>query len=158
MNLESHVHLICLAAFLFLLSGATSLAAQDGEAHHGLSPTSAAEEVDREAEAEKAVREMDSGLARSSVDRERDLVGALRPDPATVALFPGQHELATLTQGSVAPVVPGELLQARARGSVPLMAAGATLLVAGAIIGDDAGTVVMVGGAGLLAWGVYLHF
>jgi hypothetical protein len=38
------------------------------------------------------------------------------------------------------------------------MAAGATLLVAGAIIGGDAGTIVMVGGAGLLAWGAYLHF
>ncbi|HSM37614.1 MAG TPA: hypothetical protein VK837_14530 [Longimicrobiales bacterium] len=44
------------------------------------------------------------------------------------------------------------------RGSKALMIAGAALLVAGLIIGDDAGTFVAVAGAGIGAYGVYLYF
>ena len=40
---------------------------------------------------------------------------------------------------------------------VALMAVGGAALVAGAIIGDDAGTVFMVGGAVLLLYGLYQY-
>jgi hypothetical protein len=42
--------------------------------------------------------------------------------------------------------------------SIGLMIAGAALFVAGAIIEGDAGTFLMVGGAGIGAYGLYLHF
>ena len=48
--------------------------------------------------------------------------------------------------------------QPRRSEAVALMAAGAALLVAGAVIGGDAGTLVMVAGAGIGAYGVYLYF
>lgn len=44
------------------------------------------------------------------------------------------------------------------RASKALMLAGAALLVTGLIIGDDAGTLVAVVGAGIGAYGVYLYF
>ncbi len=42
--------------------------------------------------------------------------------------------------------------------SVALMVAGGALFVAGAIVGGDAGTLLMVGGAGVGAYGLYLYF
>jgi hypothetical protein len=46
-----------------------------------------------------------------------------------------------------------------ARGqSVALMVAGGALFVAGAIVGNDAGTLLMVGGAVVGAYGLYLYF
>jgi len=90
--------------------------------------------------------------------RQRDVVAALQPAADAVPLLPGQADLISMAADrSPTPAFP-VARQAGSRGSVPLMAAGATLLVAGAIIGGDAGTLVMVGGAGVLAWGVYLHF
>lgn len=48
--------------------------------------------------------------------------------------------------------------QERDRTGVPYMVAGAALFVAGAIIGDDAGTLFMVGGAGVGAYGAFVYF
>jgi hypothetical protein len=42
--------------------------------------------------------------------------------------------------------------------SVALMIAGGALFVAGAIAGDDVGGLLMLGGAVIGAYGVYLHF
>jgi hypothetical protein len=52
------------------------------------------------------------------------------------------------------------LVQARVRNrrGVPLMVAGGILFVAGAIVGDDVGTVLMLGGAGVGAYGAYVYF
>ena len=44
-----------------------------------------------------------------------------------------------------------------ASSSTALIAAGLVLLVAGAIVDGDAGTLLMVGGAGITAYGVYLY-
>jgi len=38
-----------------------------------------------------------------------------------------------------------------------LMIVGGAALLAGAIIGDDAGTLIMIGGAGIGLWGLYLY-
>jgi hypothetical protein len=42
------------------------------------------------------------------------------------------------------------------RNSVALMIVGGAALVVGAVIGDDAGTLVMLGGAAVGLWGLYL--
>lgn len=47
---------------------------------------------------------------------------------------------------------------ARSGSGVAFMAAGGALFLAGAIIGGEAGTLVMVAGAGIGAYGVYLYF
>ena len=41
------------------------------------------------------------------------------------------------------------------RNSLSLMIVGATALLVGAVIGDDAGTIIMVGGAVIGLWGLY---
>lgn len=94
-----------------------------------------------------------SGAIERPAQAPEPLSAALRPHAPGGTLAPAMEDLQELVRLH-APAA----LQPRARGSIPLMAAGGTLLVAGAIIGGDAGTLVMVAGAGLLAWGVYLHF
>ncbi len=42
------------------------------------------------------------------------------------------------------------------RGQILMIVGGAAFL-AGAIIGDDAGTIMMIGGAGIGLWGLYLY-
>lgn len=58
----------------------------------------------------------------------------------------------------IAEEVAAPVMQARNRRGIPLMAAGLGLLVAGAIIGGDTGTIVMVSGAAIGAYGMYLYF
>ena len=48
--------------------------------------------------------------------------------------------------------------QARNQGGMPFMIGGGVLFVAGAIVGGDAGTLLMVGGAGAGAYGAYVYF
>jgi hypothetical protein len=43
------------------------------------------------------------------------------------------------------------------RRSETLMIVGGAIFLAGAIIGDDAGTVIMIGGAGIGIYGLYLY-
>ncbi len=83
---------------------------------------------------------------------------ALQPEAGSVGLFASSDSMAETIDRSESLAAPTSLVQTTTRGSVPLMAAGGTLLLAGALVGGDAGTILMVGGAGVLAWGVYLHF
>ena len=54
---------------------------------------------------------------------------------------------------------PGLLLpQARNRRGVPFMVTGGVLFLAGAIIGNDGGTILMIGGAVVGAYGTYVYF
>ena len=50
------------------------------------------------------------------------------------------------------------LPQERKRKGVPFMVAGGILFITGAIIGNDAGTILMIGGAGIGAYGAFVHF
>jgi hypothetical protein len=43
------------------------------------------------------------------------------------------------------------------RRSETLMLVGGAIFLAGAIIGDDAGTIIMIGGAGIGIYGLYLY-
>ena len=57
-------------------------------------------------------------------------------------------------QGVRKPVV---LAAARQSNSTALMIVGGAAFLAGAIIGDDAGTIIMVGGAAVGLYGLYLY-
>jgi hypothetical protein len=51
-----------------------------------------------------------------------------------------------------------ELPQVRNRRGIPWMIAGGALFLAGAIIGDDGGTLLILGGIGAGAYGAYVYF
>ena len=54
--------------------------------------------------------------------------------------------------------VPGALdVRQQLRRSETLMIVGGAIFLAGAIIGDDAGTIIMIGGAGIGIYGLYLY-
>ena len=57
---------------------------------------------------------------------------------------------------STRPLAPG--FQVRNRRGVPYMVAGGILFVAGAIAGGDAGGLLMLGGAGVGAYGAYIYY
>lgn len=48
-------------------------------------------------------------------------------------------------------------LRQQLRRSETLMIVGGAIFLAGAIIGDDAGTIIMIGGAGIGIYGLYLY-
>jgi hypothetical protein len=122
----------------------------------------AAQEPDRDADTVQTGEASAEGhAARGAPAGEadtREVSAALRPGPGSLSALPATAELARFIAEELPRADAPALLQPRPRGAVPLMAAGGTLLLAGAIIGGDAGTLVMVGGAGILAWGVYLYF
>ena len=48
-------------------------------------------------------------------------------------------------------------VRSQLRRSETLMIVGGAIFLAGAIIGDDAGTIIMIGGAGVGIYGLYLY-
>lgn len=48
-------------------------------------------------------------------------------------------------------------VRSQLRRSETLMIVGGAIFLAGAIIGDDAGTIIMIGGAGIGIYGLYLY-
>jgi hypothetical protein len=56
-----------------------------------------------------------------------------------------------------AAVPPALDLRQRLRRSEALMIVGGAIFLAGAIIGDDAGTIIMIGGAAVGIYGLYLY-
>jgi hypothetical protein len=105
------------------------------------------------------VRTLDTPTdARAEVTPSMSSTERLAPWAGTPALFPFPPPRAQVT--APAAPVPVPIVQARARNrrGVPLMVAGGILFVAGAIAGDDVGTILMLGGAGIGAWGAYVYF
>jgi hypothetical protein len=51
-----------------------------------------------------------------------------------------------------------ELPQVRNRRGIPWMIAGGAMFLAGAIIGDDGGALLILGGIGVGAYGAYVYF
>jgi len=51
-----------------------------------------------------------------------------------------------------------EIPQVRNRRGIPWMIAGGAMFLAGAIIGDDGGTLLILGGIGAGAYGAYVYF
>lgn len=59
---------------------------------------------------------------------------------------------------SVRVVTPALRAQARNRAGLPWIIAGSALIVGGALVDDDAGTVLMVGGVISAAYGLFIYF
>ena len=117
-------------------------------------PASAADDAERAAPT--------SSLTRTEVPESRAARTTPEAHSAGAVDAPGRDGLRA---GVRAPVVREEVRTAntiamQSRGlSRPevLMIVGGAAFLAGAIIGDDAGTLIMIGGAGIGLWGLYLY-
>ena len=72
--------------------------------------------------------------------------------PTLASARVGSHAIRTTSRGAL-PVIQN---RSSNRNAVALMIVGGAALVIGAVIGDDAGTLVMLGGAGIGLYGLYL--
>jgi len=84
------------------------------------------------------------------------------PQATPDAAAPGGPRLAQARAGvdiAPAPIADDALLQDNptTRRGVRHMIVGGAIIIVGGLIGDDAGTVVSIGGAALLLYGVYLY-
>ena len=136
-----------LAALAALTLASAPLAAQSAERvdlRDGSPPLGAIGVVPTSLDSLTAV----AGMADTSA---RSLASAVR-GPSTTSARVGAHAFAS-SRRSAPPVI-----QRRSsnRNSVALMIVGGAALVIGAVIGDDAGTLVMLGGAGIGLYGLYL--
>lgn len=94
-----------------------------------------------------------SAAEQSAAPVATSLREQLMPSAVTLAVTaPATRENTDAARPLVPPV-------AAARGAgLPLMIAGGALFVAGLIAGGDGGTVLVIAGAGIGAYGLYLYF
>jgi hypothetical protein len=96
-----------------------------------------------------AAGQQTSGIAMSA--------GALLVPAPTESLLPASAWAGEARIGEPrAPLL--ELPQVRNRRGIPFMIAGGAMFLAGAIIGDDGGTILILGGIGVGAYGAYVYF
>jgi hypothetical protein len=77
---------------------------------------------------------------------------AVTRGPTLASARVGSHTIRSTSRGAL-PVIQNRSTN---RNAVALMIVGGAALVIGAVIGDDAGTLVMLGGAGIGLYGLYL--
>jgi hypothetical protein len=128
-----HGRLFAAAAFAALTSGAAPLAAQS------------ATQLD--------VRDASPALSAISIvpTSPTDSVSVVTRGPSVASARVASHAISSAR--SAPPVIQNRPTQRR---SVALMIVGGAALVVGAVIGDDAGTIVMLGGAGIGLYGLYM--
>ena len=144
-----HVRFFTVTAMVALAAGAAPVAAQ-----------SAASAIADEATAPSAV--LAAPLAAATPAPASAVTSA--PATATDATSPAAPRGPTVASARVAshavtaPIGAPPVIQNRQsnRNAVALMAVGGAALVVGAVIGDDAGTLVMLGGAVVGLYGLYL--
>lgn len=95
----------------------------------------------------------------TTAERERSERGnawLTLPTHSATLLPSASTSLVDLTRESdmTAALVP----QVRDRAGVPYMVAGGVLFIAGILVNGDAGTVLMIGGAGVGAYGAFVYF
>jgi hypothetical protein len=111
-----------------------------------------------------------SGLAEQNAPALAELATVARFTSSPIAgSFPSSFEPAThwAGRGNLLPAaarVTGdrdytvEIVQTRNRAGLPWIIAGSALVVGGAIVGDDVGTILMAGGVVGVAYGLYIYF
>ena len=80
----------------------------------------------------------------------------LTPTASTAALFSPMSAESALLETAEPPRQVD--VDGRNDDGVPYMIAGGVAFLAGAIVGDDAGTILMLGGAGVGAYGAFVYF
>ena len=147
-----HVRLFTVTALVALAAGARPLAAQQA------SPAG----TDEASSASAVVVTAQTAVNGTAETRTPSVTSAPAAGIATpTASAPRGPSLASARVAShvvSAPIGAPPVIQNRSsnRNSVALMAVGGAALVVGAVIGDDAGTLVMLGGAVVGLYGLYL--
>jgi hypothetical protein len=99
----------------------------------------------------------DSAAAPSAPRALRELVRGATPGPSLSAASSGLRA-PVADRATVADTEPAILARRqRVSQAQALMIVGGATFLAGAIIGDDAGTLIMIGGAGIGIYGLYLY-
>ena len=144
-----HVRFYAAAVFAALVSGAAPLAAQSAaearDASSAITPIGVAPTTLDSVTALAAV------AAQPTADTSSPAASAVARGPSVASARVASHALTT-SRGAP-PVIQKRTSN---RNSVALMIVGGAALVVGAVIGDDAGTLVMLGGAGIGLYGLYL--
>jgi hypothetical protein len=94
------------------------------------------------------------GALQKTDDQKPTLQQRLMPEAVTATLLAP----AAIDVRETREIQPAQPANMASGPGVGLMIAGAGLFVAGLIVGDDAGTVLAVAGAGIGAYGLYLYF
>jgi hypothetical protein len=128
-----HVRLFAVASFAAITLGAAPLAAQSR------GPSDARDETPSASALGVAPVEATDSLARTT------------RGPSIASARVASHAIST--PRGAPPVVQNRTSN---RNAVALMIVGGAALVIGAVIGNDAGTLVMLGGAGIGLYGLYL--
>lgn len=95
-----------------------------------------------------------TGADRSPIEAETPRFG---PTPETAALLRAPDLTASIEAEQPEPV-PVMAAQQRNRAGVPWMIAGSALILGGALVGDDAGTALMLGGVIMTSYGLFVYF
>ena len=148
-----HARFFTLAALVAVAAGATPLAAQSAAQSVSDQATGAPAVVGAAATAPAT-----TSLAVPAVDSLTTVVARPAAAPMTVARGPSLASArvashAVSTPNGAPPVIQN---QSSNKNAIALMAVGGAALVIGAVIGDDAGTIVMLGGAIVGLYGLYL--
>ena len=95
---------------------------------------------------------VDSVTAVAEVSPSESAAGIVTRGPSRASARVASH--AVSTPRGAPPVLQNKK---SSRNALALMVVGGAALVIGAVIGDDAGTIVMLGGAGIGLYGLYLY-
>lgn len=99
---------------------------------------------------------LDGDQSRSEEQVTRSVVDRLAPSPASLTSMKWWGHRFDPTPMSGDPLI--VLPQERNRAGIPFMVGGGVAFVAGVIAGGDAGTLLMLGGGGVGAYGAYVYF
>jgi hypothetical protein len=102
---------------------------------------------------------MDGAAMVDAAPVESAAAEQLRPVATSVALFAPARAQSRFGEGA-GPYrqIEIEVEDDRDEDGIPFMIAGGILFIAGAIAGDDVGTILMLGGAGVGAYGAFIYF
>jgi len=151
-----HVRLFTASALAVLAALATTGTSLSAQAAPSGSNTEASAFVGMGFVPTALVRPSDGGATRT--DSAAASIASTKPSPEVVrgpslsTARVASHAVST-KRGAPAPLIQDKPSN---RNSVALMIVGGAALVVGAVIGDDAGTLVMLGGAAVGLYGLYL--
>jgi hypothetical protein len=147
-----HVRLFtvsAVAALATLAVSGTSLAAQS--ASQDVSPVTSAAIIVPAPSATLTVTPLVADSTTTAAPAETSATTSVSRGPSLASARVASHAIST-SRGAP-PVIQN---RSSNRNSVALMIVGGAALVVGAVIGDDAGTLVMLGGAAVGLYGLYL--
>jgi hypothetical protein len=143
-----HVRFCAAAVFAAFVSGAAPLAAQSARQADARDASPALTAIGI---VPTSLDSVTAAAAQPAADASSASTAVVARGPSVASARVASHAIST-SRGAP-PVIQNKTSN---KNSVALMIVGGAALVVGAVIGDDAGTLVMLGGAGVGLYGLYL--